>query len=90
MFPGCGIEAKIHGDRWKIGKADFVNLAQESKLFDFSLEELITQGKTMVYIQKNEQVIGLVALKDILRSDAKEALQELNRLRSCNSDDYWG
>ena len=34
----------------------------------------------MVYIQKNEQVIGLVALKDILRSDAKEALQELNRL----------
>ena len=78
--PGFGIEAKIHGDRWKIGKADFVNLAHESKLFDFSLEELITQGKTMVYIQKNEQVIGLVALKDILRSDAKEALQELNRL----------
>ena len=78
--PGFGIEAKIQGDRWKIGKADFVNLTQESKLFDFSLEELITQGKTMVYIQKNEQVIGLVALKDILRSDAKEALQELNRL----------
>ena len=78
--PGFGIEAKIQGDRWKIGKADFVNLAHESKLFDFSLEELITQGKTMVYIQKNEQVIGLVALKDILRSDAKEALQELNRL----------
>ena len=78
--PGFGIEAKIQGDRWKIGKADFVNLTHESKLFDFSLEELITQGKTMVYIQKNEQVIGLVALKDILRSDAKEALQELNRL----------
>ena len=75
-----GIEAKIHGDRWKIGKADFLNLTQTSKLFGFSLEELITQGKTMVYIQKNEQVIGLVALKDILRSDAKEALQELNRL----------
>ena len=65
---------------WKIGKADFVNLVQESKLFGFSLEELITQGKTMVYIQKNEKVIGLVALKDILRSDAKEALQELNHL----------
>ena len=78
--PGFGIEAKIQGDRWKIGKADFVNVTHESKLFDFSLEELITQGKTMVYIQKNEQVIGLVALKDILRSDAKEALQELNRL----------
>ena len=24
--PGFGIEAKIQGDRWKIGKADFVNL----------------------------------------------------------------
>ena len=34
----------------------------------------------MVYIEKNEQVIGLVALKDILRSDAKEALQELHSL----------
>ena len=77
---GFGIEAKIDSDMWKIGKADFVNLAQDSKLFGFSLEELITQGKTMVYIQKNEKVIGLVALKDILRSDAKEALQELNHL----------
>ena len=36
--PGFGIEAKIQGDRWKIGKADFVNLTHESKLFDFLLK----------------------------------------------------
>ena len=34
----------------------------------------------MVYIQKNEKVIALVALKDILRSDAKKALQDLHDL----------
>ena len=57
-----------------------MNLEKDSDIFVVPLDEMAEQGKTMVYIQKNEQVIGLVALKDILRSDAKEALQELNRL----------
>ena len=77
---GFGIEAEIRGDIWKIGKADFVNLEKDSDIFVVPLDEMAEQGKTMVYIQKNEKVIALVALKDILRSDAKNALQDLNDL----------
>ena len=77
---GFGIEAEIKGDRWKIGKADFVNLEKESNLLGMSLDRMIEQGKTMVYTQKSEKVIALVALKDIIRSDAKKALQELHDL----------
>ena len=86
---GFGIEAEINGDMWKIGKADFVNLEKDSDIFGVPLDEMTEQGKTMVYIQKNEKVIALVALKDILRSDAKKALQELNDLDLSNRDDYW-
>lgn len=77
---GFGIEAEIQGDIWKIGKADFVNLEKESDIFGMSLDQMTEQSKTMVYIQKNERVIALVALKDILRSDAKKTLQDLHSL----------
>ncbi|ETI68070.1 heavy metal translocating P-type ATPase [Neobacillus vireti] len=77
---GFGIEAIIQGDIWKIGKADFVNLEKNSEIFGAPLVDMTEKGKTMVYIQKNEKVIALVALKDILRSDAKKALQDLNSL----------
>ena len=77
---GFGIEAEIKGDRWKIGKADFVNLEKDSDILGVSLDRNEEQGKTMVYIQKNEKVIAFVALKDIIRSDAKKALQDLHDL----------
>ena len=44
-----GIEAKIQGDRWKIGKADFVNLTHESKLFDFLLKTDFTGKNHGIY-----------------------------------------
>ncbi len=77
---GFGIEAVIKGEMWKIGKADFVNIEQATHTFGLQLNKLISQGKTMVYIQRNEKVIGLVALKDSIRTDAQKALLDLNNL----------
>ncbi len=77
---GFGIKAEIKGEIWKIGKADFVHIEQASQIFGFQLNELTLQGKTMVYIQRNEKVIGLIALKDTIRADAKKALQDLNQI----------
>ncbi len=37
---GFGIEAEIRGDRWKIGKADFVNLEKDSDIFVVPLDEM--------------------------------------------------
>ena len=80
--PGYGLEAEIQGDVWKIGKADFIGVDIDHDSFPFKEEarKLVVEGKTVVYIQKNDTLVGVYGLKDSKREDAKEAVQHLNDL----------
>jgi Zn2+/Cd2+-exporting ATPase len=74
---GKGVLAKIGNDHWKIGKADFIDDVQSTpKLFDLA-ETLASEGKTMVFVQKNNKLVALIALKDVVRKEASKAIQEL-------------
>jgi Zn2+/Cd2+-exporting ATPase len=79
-IPGMGVKAIIGEDEWKIGKADFV-IGLES---DASMVEtaglLASEGKTIVYVQMNGTVVALIALKDVVRAEARQAIKELNDL----------
>jgi Zn2+/Cd2+-exporting ATPase len=79
-IPGMGVKAIIGEDEWKIGKADFV-IGLES---DASMVEtaglLASEGKTIVYVQMNDTVVALIALKDVVRAEARQAIKELNDL----------
>ncbi|SET73015.1 Cd2+/Zn2+-exporting ATPase [Salinibacillus kushneri] len=75
---GNGISATIAGVNWKIGKAEFIGFEQ-AKSFQKGLhEELAEQGKTIVFVSQDDQIIALFALKDTVREDAKEAIKVLN------------
>src|SRR5690606_9491537 len=41
---------------------------------------LTSEGKTVVFIERNDVLVGLIALKDVVRSESKEAIQHLNKL----------
>lgn len=76
---GWGIQGKLKGELWKIGKKDFMELADDSHWLQL-INRYAAEGKTTVLIQKDHHVVGLFALKDIVRSDAKEAIDELQAL----------
>ncbi|MFD2213162.1 heavy metal translocating P-type ATPase [Metabacillus endolithicus] len=76
---GFGVSAVINGVNWKIGKSDFVGRSLAEAYQGGISEQLAKEGKTIVYVLRNDEMIGLIALKDVLRQEAKAAIETLQR-----------
>jgi len=71
---GRGMEAVIDGDSWKIGRFE----ARISDEIQEKLDHCTILGHSMVYIIKDKEVVGFVALTDTIRDNAKSVMSELN------------
>lgn len=75
---GWGIKATVKGDEWKIGKKAFVG-EQDAEAFENGIAtHLAEEGKTIVFIQDENGVAGVIALKDTIRQETKDALALLH------------
>jgi Zn2+/Cd2+-exporting ATPase len=71
------IDGRLHG----VGSPRFAaELATLGEDLQKHIEELEAQGKTVVVVLDEKKPLGLLALRDEARSDAKQALLELQRL----------
>ncbi|OCR02330.1 ATPase [Oscillatoriales cyanobacterium USR001] len=75
--PGLGISAVVEGDRALVGNADW--LRQNGVLTDLPLSTSL-EGKTLVYVALASVFIGVIALSDTLRSDAKSTVEKLQNM----------
>lgn len=75
--PGWGVTAKINGEQWKIGKAGFVGKEHTEVFANGLAKELASVGNTLVYIQINGELSGMIALKDVVREETKVAIDHL-------------
>lgn len=73
---GKGVEGKVAGHLVKVGRADYVSAPEAWRQ---QAEGLAEAGKTVVYVQKDSAVIGLLALQDAPRPEAKAVLSELKK-----------
>ncbi len=74
---GFGVSAVIENISWKIGKADFVGSVIAKDFHDGVSEKLALEGKTIVYVIREKEIVGLIALKDVVRQEAKEVIGKL-------------
>ena len=80
-IPGHGVEALVEGKRLLLGNLRLIadrglslnGLAAEA-------ERLWEKGKTVMFLGIDGEVVGIIALADTLKPDAKEALEELHRM----------
>lgn len=73
---GTGIEAQVNGERILICAAG----KQPTAAFAGQISELENAGQTVVLVLRNEIVLGVLALQDTLRDDARDAIRELHQL----------
>jgi Cu+-exporting ATPase len=76
---GLGVQCLINGDSLKAGnlklmKGDLLPAEIESKG-----NRLAQEGKTTIYVALNNQVIGIIALADVIKPDSKKAIQRLHK-----------
>nr|WP_238996608.1 heavy metal translocating P-type ATPase [Paenibacillus pinistramenti] len=85
---GWGVEAIIGGAEWRIGKPgsaaqlsiDHCPQAEEEAWWMEPVRKLESEGKTVSVILRNEELVGLLALRDEVRPAAKAAVSRLHEL----------
>ena len=75
-IPGRGMTATFENDEWKIGKFE----AQTNQKCDLELDKVMSIGHSVIYIIKNDEMIGFVALTDTLRDNVKDVTKALYNL----------
>ena len=77
---GTGIEATIEGERYLLSAPDKLPAGILDSATQTAIEQQEAQGQTVVALVRNHQLLGTLALRDTLRSDALEAVQQLKQL----------
>ena len=80
-LPGHGIEVSIEGSTLLLGNRKLMddrqinlgNLAQTS-------DNLAEQGKTPMYIAKDGEIAGIIAVADTIKQNSKQAIKKLHKM----------
>lgn len=76
---GKGVSAKINGLTCMVGRVNFLH-EQNENLVMAEHEESETNGMSVVYVVRENSVIGWIGFKDKLRNEAPQMLEELRDL----------
>lgn len=77
---GMGIEGTISNDKYYIGNLkmlEYLNIHDNN--VQNKMDELALKGQTPLVIVKNNNIAGIISLKDEIKPTSKEAIKELNR-----------
>ena len=82
-IPGQGVYAKIKDDELYIGNRNLVATKLQNDddeliaKINHDEEELTTSGNSIFYLVKNDEIISLIGVKDIIRENAKNLIKAL-------------
>ncbi len=77
---GRGITGKVGEHLIRVGNIKFMNLAGiNEKPFAYDITRLESEAKTVVAVSKGQTMVGLIAIADTLKADAREAIHELRK-----------
>ncbi|TFG25043.1 MAG: copper-translocating P-type ATPase [Promethearchaeota archaeon] len=78
-IPGKGIKGEIDNIEYKVISPGYLS-ELGINFNNTEVEKIKQQGKTIVYLLKNENLIGALALADIIREESKEAINRLKTM----------
>lgn len=76
---GHGVQGLVDGKLWKVGKAEFVGREDAERFLNGIGLQLAEQGKTIVYVQDDQGIAGVIALKDVIREQTVKAIRSLKK-----------
>ena len=78
-IPGCGIEATIDNKKVLIGNKKLMNDKNISFKDLYKIgDELSKQGKTPMYISMEDELLGIIAVADVIKENSKKTIEKLH------------
>jgi Cu2+-exporting ATPase len=78
-IPGKGAEGRVEGREVKVVSPGYLR-ENNMPVSDERIEQLSSQGKTVIFVMLDGKIKGAVALADIIRPESKEAIQKLKEM----------
>jgi Cu2+-exporting ATPase len=78
-IPGKGAEGKVNGKDVKTVSPGYLK-ENNIEVNDKRINELSSQGKTVIFVLIDEEPAGAIALADIIRPESKEAISQLKAM----------
>lgn len=80
-IPGRGVEAVVEGRNVTVGSPRWLSeRGFESERYAAEVEKLEHQGHTVVWVTVQDEVLGAIAIGDVVREGAKQAIEHLESL----------
>ena len=77
---GRGLTAEINNNKYYIGNDKYLNDLNIENKYKKEIDDYSKEGKTVLLILENKEIIGLLTLKDLPKESSKDAINELNKL----------
>ena len=78
-LPGIGIKGKVNGQEFLLGNLKILQKYQIENPYKEDENKLAQDGNSIVYVVKNQKIIALIGVNDIVRENAKEVIENLNQ-----------
>lgn len=75
-IPGRGTQGKVNGKRVMVVSPGYLK-ENGITLNDGKIDSLASQGKTVVYVLIDGEIVGAIALADVIRPESREAIARL-------------
>ncbi len=76
---GLGITGKIETSQFIIGNAKILQKYKIENPYIKDEEELANEGNSVIYLAKENQILALIGVNDIIREDTKQIIEKLNK-----------
>ncbi|MGC7873323.1 HAD-IC family P-type ATPase [Desulfosporosinus sp. SYSU MS00001] len=83
-IPGLGVHGSVDGRECIIGKVDLIEGLTLSVKEKSTFTDLEQQGKTVIFVKVENEVIGLLAVQDTLRAQARKSVDTDIALETAN------
>ena len=80
-LPGNGLTAVLNGDVLSGGNLNFISgRCPVPESVRAAADALAEQGKTPLFFGKNDRLLGVIAVADVIKEDSAQAVQELRNM----------
>ena len=76
---GLGITGKIETSQFIIGNAKILQKYKIENPYIKDEEELASEGNSVIYVAKENKILALIGVNDIIREDTKQIIEKLNK-----------
>lgn len=80
-IPGHGVEALVEGKKLLLGNLRLMTQRNISlEILQAEADRLLNEGKTVMFLSQDVKIKGIIALADIIKPEAKEAIKTLHKM----------